>query len=56
MWGEVTSKCWGWSFASSPKGGSIASIGNTGLGYGTIGDGPDPPDEIPDSVPDGCPE
>lgn len=56
MWGEATPKCWGWQFASLPGGGSIASIGNTGLGYGTIGDGPSPPDEIPDGVPDGIPD
>lgn len=56
MWGETTPKCWGWLFVSSPKGGSIACIGNTGLGYGTIGDGPDPPDEIPGSEPDGIPD
>ena len=54
--GEFTPKCWGWLFASKPDGGSIATIGNTGLGYGTIGDGPDPPDEIPDSKPDGIPD
>jgi len=56
MWGEATTKCWAWQFLSASKGGSIASIGCTGLGYGTIGDGPDPPDEIPDSAPDGIPD
>jgi len=56
MWGEAIPKCWGWLFASHKNGGSIATIGNTGLGYGTIGDGPDPPDEIPDSKPDGIPD
>ncbi len=56
IWGEATTKCWGWQYASSNNGGSIATIGNTGLGYGTIGDGPSPPDEIPGSVPDGIPD
>jgi hypothetical protein len=56
MWGEATRTCWGWVFASQPNGGSIATIGNTGLGYGTIGDGPVPPDEIPGSTPDGIPD
>jgi hypothetical protein len=56
MWGEVTSKSWGWQIMTAPNGGSIATIGNTGLGYGTIGDGPVPPDEIPDSTPDGIPD
>lgn len=56
MWGEATTECWGWLFASLPDGGCIASIGSSGLGYGTIGDGPDPPDEKPDSVPDGIPD
>ncbi len=58
MWaywlGEMTPKCWGWLFASKADGGSIAAIGNTGLGYGTIGDGP--VDEVPDSMPDGIPD
>jgi hypothetical protein len=54
--GEFVPKCWSWLFASLPEGGSIASIGCSGLGYGTIGDGPDPPDEIPDGVPDGIPD
>jgi hypothetical protein len=56
MWGEVTTKSWGWEMASAPNGGSIATIGNTGLGYGTIGDGPSPPDEVPGSEPDGIPD
>ena len=56
MWGEATTKCWSWLFASAPNGGSIASIGSTGLGYGTIGDGPVPPDEVPSSTPDGIPD
>ncbi len=56
MWGEATPKCWSWLMATVPGGGSIATIGCTGLGYGTIGDGPSPPDEIPGSVPDGIPD
>ena len=52
--GEATPECWGWLFVRHPAGGSIAVIGNTGLGYGTIGDGP--VDEVPDSVPDGIPD
>jgi hypothetical protein len=31
--------CWSWSLVSNPKGGSIATIGNTGLGWGTAGYG-----------------
>jgi hypothetical protein len=56
MWGDATRTCWGWLYGSQPNGGSIATIGNTGLGYGTIGDGPVPPDEIPASTPDGIPD
>ncbi len=52
--GDMAPACWGWQFLRNGKGGSIATIGNTGLGYGTIGDGP--VDEIPDSVPDGIPD
>ncbi len=54
--GEFVPKCWSWLFASYKNGGSIASIGCTGLGYGSIGDGPDPPDEVPQSEPDGIPD
>lgn len=53
-YGEMTPKCWGWLYASHRNGGSIATIGNTGLGYGTVGDGPF--DEIPDNDPDGIPD
>jgi hypothetical protein len=56
MWGEATQKCWSWLMATVPDGGSIATIGCTGLGYGTIGDGPTPPDEIPGGTPDGIPD
>ena len=52
--GEMAPECWGWQFIRNPNGGSIATIGNTGLGYGTIGDGP--VDEIHDSEPDGIPD
>jgi len=52
--GEATPECWGWLFTRNPNGGSIATMGNTGLGYGTVGDGP--VDEVPDSVPDGIPD
>ncbi|MEA2054157.1 MAG: C25 family cysteine peptidase [Candidatus Thermoplasmatota archaeon] len=52
--GEMTPECWGWLFTRGMNGGSIATIGNTGLGYGSVGDGP--VDEIPDSVPDGIPD
>ena len=53
-YGEMTPKSWGWLYASLRSGGSIATIGNTGLGYGTVGDGPF--DEIPDNEPDGIPD
>ncbi len=52
--GEATPECWGWIFTRNPNGGSIATMGNTGLGYGTVGDGP--VDEVPDSQPDGIPD
>ena len=52
--GDMSPECWGWLFTRNANGGSIATIGNTGLGYGTVGDGP--VDEIPDSVPDGIPD
>jgi hypothetical protein len=34
---EWVPRCWGWSMASQKKGGAIAVIANTGLGYGTPG-------------------
>jgi len=52
--GETSSVCWSWLFTRHENGGAIATIGNTGLGYGTIGDGP--VDEVPDSEPDGIPD
>ena len=54
--GENVQKCWGWTYASLSTGGSIATIGNTGLGYGTTGDGPVIPDEISGGIPDGIPD
>ena len=46
-----TPECWSWWLARDLGGGSIATIGNTGLGYGTVGnygdlngDGIDEPD------------
>jgi len=33
---EWVPECWAWWMASKPRGGSIATIGNTGLGYGYI--------------------
>jgi len=43
MWsnGAPISECWGWSLTAKPKGGAIATIGNTALGYeagGEVGD------------------
>jgi hypothetical protein len=35
---EWVPRCWGWAMASQKKGGAIAVIANTGLGYGTPGD------------------
>ncbi len=52
--GESTPECWGWLMTRKINGGSIATIGNTGLGYGSVGDGP--VDEVYDSIPDGIPD
>lgn len=40
MWtyGAPVAECWSWWLARKINGGSIATIGNTGLGYGTIGE------------------
>ena len=40
MWthGGLAPECWGWWFARVSKRASIATIGNTGLGYGVIGE------------------
>jgi len=39
MWtyGMPASECWSWWITRLPRRGAIASIGNTGLGYGTLG-------------------
>jgi len=39
MWtyGMPASECWSWKLTRLPRRGAIASIGNTGLGYGTLG-------------------
>ena len=41
-------ECFGWFIVRQPAGGAIASIGCTGLGYGTIGDSDK--DGIPDCI------
>ena len=41
-------ECFGWFIVRQPAGGAIASIGCTGLGYGTIGDSDK--DSIPDCI------
>jgi len=40
MWthGGIAPECWGWWFARVSKRASVATIGNTGLGYGVIGE------------------
>jgi len=52
--GEATPECWGWIMTRKINGGSIATLGNTGLGYGSVGDGP--VDEVYDSIPDDIPD
>ena len=37
-YGVPVPKCWSWWLASKIGGGSIATIGNTGLGYGAVGE------------------
>jgi hypothetical protein len=55
MWthGYAYAECFGWNMARKVNGGSIASFGNTGLGYGAVGnhgdldgDGEDLPDTL----------
>ena len=54
-WREISPVCWGWLLARHGNGGSIATLGATGLDYGgSAGDGPF--EEVPDSVPDGIPD
>jgi len=36
---EWIPECWSWKLLSTKNGGAIAVIGNTGLGYGTVGSG-----------------
>jgi len=43
-----TPECWSWWLTRDLRGGSIATIGNTGLGYGLIGDSND--NDIPDCI------
>ena len=43
-----TPECWSWWLTRNLRGGSIATIGNTGLGYGLIGDYND--NDIPDCI------
>ncbi len=45
---QPTYECWGWHIVKMRGGGAIASIGNTGLGYGATGDHNE--DGIPDCV------
>ena len=39
MWtyGQPVAECFSWRLITTPRGGAIATIGNTGLGYGRIG-------------------
>jgi hypothetical protein len=39
MWtyGRIAPECWSWWITKLPKRGAIATLGNTGLGYGTMG-------------------
>ena len=37
-YGFPTPECWSWWFARKINGGSLATIGNTGLGYGAVGE------------------
>jgi len=45
--GEMSPESWSWWLTRKAGGGAIATVGNTGLGYGAIGDYND--DGIPDS-------
>lgn len=45
---QPTYECWSWHLVRMPRGGSIATLGYTGLGYGAVGDGND--DGIPDTI------
>ena len=37
-YGAAVPECWSWWFTRKIGGGSIATLGNTGLGYGTVGE------------------
>lgn len=37
-YGNPTPRCWSWWIAAMPKTGAIASMGNTGYGYGYLGE------------------
>ena len=54
--GEASPKCWGWSFVTLNKRGSIATIGNTGLSYAAMEGGNDSMEELHVGVPDGVPD
>ncbi|MDD3492949.1 MAG: C25 family cysteine peptidase [Candidatus Thermoplasmatota archaeon] len=45
---QPTYECWSWHLVKMRGGGSIATLGYTGLGYGAVGDGND--DGIPDTI------
>jgi hypothetical protein len=45
---QPTYECWSWHLVKMPGGGSIATLGYTGLGYGAVGDSND--DGIPDTI------
>jgi hypothetical protein len=45
---QPTYECWSWHLVKMQRGGSIATIGYTGLGYGAVGDGDK--DGIPDTI------
>jgi hypothetical protein len=40
-YGSIVPECWSWHLARKPYGGAIATIGNTGLGYGAVGESGD---------------
>jgi hypothetical protein len=37
-YGNPTPECWAWTIAKQPKKGAIATMGNTGYGYGILGE------------------
>lgn len=40
-YGNIVAECWSWHLARKINGGSLATIGNTGLGYGATGESGD---------------